>query len=361
MNLFDLVKRPDRSVLWSGEQGQALTLTTARGTQRGVVLPPASTLTLANAQELTALWVLADDLGWAVLRRQGEPVLPRLTLQLHRPVVCEVSVRVSAGPGDLDLIGLRLDWPHELVAADTYSLSLHNPGTEPMTLVCGPLIKMPRHLLPYARGVGVEVGPGLRPMVLPSKLVDVSYVEEQDPHAWLSLYNKSGDKPGLPAPHILSRYVRGSATTLTGVRPGSLDFVFSNHVFEHLPNPLQVLRNWHHCLRPGGMILGVVPDPRYTFDCRQPATTLHEATEAESAGGHEVTAASYERWCRHTEPRHTPHDLMRRGYSIHVSFFTPESFRWTVQALQERGWFDRVFVYTATNHKDFAFALRRAP
>ena len=199
MNLFDLVKRPDRSVLWSGEQGQALTLTTARGTQRGVVLPPASTLTLANAQELTALWVLADDLGWAVLRRQGEPVLPRLTLQLHRPVVCEVSVRVSAGPGDLDLIGLRLDWPHELVAADTYSLSLHNPGTEPMTLVCGPLIKMPRHLLPYARGVGVEVGPGLRPMVLPSKLVDVSYVEETEVTSILSiLYAADSGKQHQP-------------------------------------------------------------------------------------------------------------------------------------------------------------------
>ena len=65
-------------------------------------------------------------------------------------------------------------------------------------------------------------------------------------------------------------------------------------------------------------------------------------------------------WKCWTEPKHTPEDLIRRGYSIHVNYFTPESFRSAARVLEERGWFDRVFVYTAPNHKDFAFALRRS-
>lgn len=361
MNLFDLVKRPDRAVRVVGEPVRAETVTLRDGPHRAIVLPPGTVLRLAEAQEFTSLWTLGADLGWSVLRPAGKtPALPALRLVLLRPKPQTVSVPLLPGLGDEQALMLRVDWPSQIVAAEAFDLELENPGPGPLTLLCGPLVNMRRHLMPHARGIGVEVGPGLRPYVLPATGVEVSYVEEQDPREWLNLYNKTGDKPSLPEPHILKRYVRGSAVKLEGVKPGSLDFVFSNHVFEHLPNPLQVLQNWHRALRPGGMVLGVTPDPRYTFDCRQPPTTLHEALQSEAAGGHAVTRAQLERWCRYTEPRHNPDDLVRRGYSIHVSFFTPESFRWTAHALQERGWFDRVFVNTAPNHKDFAFALRRS-
>ena len=230
-----------------------------------------------------------------------------------------------------------------------------------MELLVGPLVNMREHLLPLARGTGVEVGPGLRPQVLPKPGVDVSYIEQEDPREWLNLYNKTGERPTLPPEDLLKRYVRASAVALGGIADRSLDFIFSNHVFEHLPNPLGVLTNWLTALRPGGLVLGVVPDPRYTFDCRQPVMTTDEALAEEVIGGHDVNLAKYERWCRYTEPRHRPDSLIKRGYSIHVNFFTPETFRSTMAVLEARGVIDRVFVFTARNHKDFAFALRKVP
>jgi hypothetical protein len=45
-------------------------------------------------------------------------------------------------------------------------------------------------------------------------------------------------------------------------------------VLEQLINPIQVIENWAQKLRPGGVIAGVVPDLRYTFDLRQPPSTV---------------------------------------------------------------------------------------
>lgn len=164
----------------------------------------------------------------------------------------------------------------------------------------------------------------------------------------------------MPPEHLLARYRVGSAVELETIETGSLDFVFSNHVFEHLANPVQVMSNWLSRLKPGGAILGVVPDPRYTFDCRQPPTTLSEALAEEHAGGHEISRSKYVRWCQLTEPRHTPDALIKRGYSIHVNYFTPEGFQALADLIKDRGLISRSFVTSAPNNKDFAFAFWKA-
>jgi SAM-dependent methyltransferase len=361
MNLFDLVKRPDRAVAITGDRPRAETVQMADGkTVRSVVLPVGCTVTLHDAHEFTTWWNLSQDLGWAVPAASGAAPKPRLELQVKSPTAQRLKVGVRASSGEQGVCNLAFDWPTECVTAARFDLHIRNPEDRPLSIFCGPQVNMRQRLLPFARGRGLEVGPGLRPVILPSKEVDISYLEEQDPADWLNLYNKTGDKPAMPEPAVLARYRKGSAVRLEGVAPGSLDFIFSSHVFEHLSNPVQVLANWRQALRPGGMILAVVPDPRYTFDIRQAPTTLHEALLQESAGGHEVSHAQLERWCRFTEPRHTPADLLKRGYSIHVNFFTPESFASTAHALKERGWFDQASVFSAPNHKDFAFALRVA-
>lgn len=47
---------------------------------------------------------------------------------------------------------------------------------------------------------------------------------------------------------------------------GTLDYLCSSHVLEHLPDPLAALHEWHRVLRPGGWLYLVVPDQRFTFD-----------------------------------------------------------------------------------------------
>jgi SAM-dependent methyltransferase len=252
---------------------------------------------------------------------------------------------------------LEFRWPLYMASIESYDLVVANHGAVPVKLVVGPAIDMRSYVLPYAVGTGVEVGPGLRPHVLPSDRTDVSYIEQQHPHEWLRMYNHRAEKPSMPAENVLARYRVGSAVQLETAQAGSLDFVFSNHVFEHLANPVQVLTNWLSRLKPGGAILGVIPDPRYTFDCRQAPTTLDEALAEEQNGGHEIPRAKYERWCRFTEPRHTPEGLIERGYSIHVNYFTPEGFQALADLLKTRGQIARSFVATAPNNKDFAFAM----
>jgi SAM-dependent methyltransferase len=55
---------------------------------------------------------------------------------------------------------------------------------------------------------------------------------------------------------------------------GSLDYVASSHLIEHIANPIRALLEWHRVLKPGGFIWMVVPDRRETFDRKRERTPL---------------------------------------------------------------------------------------
>lgn len=357
MNLFDLVKRPDRAVEIVRGDVEAVQGQVAGISRRYVRLGAGSAVQIRGAQEMSALKILSSDLGWSALAESRGTA--KLNVSLLSPQGRSVSVVVA------ELANVRADtpeqlefrWPIYMASLASYDIVVSNIGAVPIKLLVGPAIDMRSYVLPYAVGTGVEVGPGLRPHVLPSDITDVSYVEQQDPREWLKVYNHSAEKPPMPPDDVLGRYRIGTAVELETVPAGTLDFVFSNHVFEHLANPVQVMKNWLSRLKPGGAILGVIPDPRYTFDCRQPPTTLDEVVVEEQLGGHEIARSKYVRWCQFTEPRHTPEGLIGRGYSIHVNYFTPEGFKGLADLLEGRGLISRSFLATAPNNKDFAFAM----
>ncbi len=64
------------------------------------------------------------------------------------------------------------------------------------------------------------------------------------------------------------------ATELATMASESYDFVLSSHVLEHIANPIKALKEWTRVLRPGGILLLVVPHKDGTFDHRRPTTTL---------------------------------------------------------------------------------------
>ncbi len=51
-------------------------------------------------------------------------------------------------------------------------------------------------------------------------------------------------------------------------RNGTIDFIVSLHMLEHMPDPVAVVRHWLDLLKPGGGIGIVVPDWRYSWDSR---------------------------------------------------------------------------------------------
>ncbi len=73
---------------------------------------------------------------------------------------------------------------------------------------------------------------------------------------------------------------------------GTLDYLCSSHVLEHLPDPLAALHEWHRVLRPGGWLYLVVPDQRYTFD--HPRATTPSAHLLEDFAHGRTAAGSLE-------------------------------------------------------------------
>src|SRR5262245_41633704 len=64
MNLFDLVKRKDRSLHWIGGGGEPVSLKWTGGTQRGVRFEPHTKLRIADAHAFTCLKVRPLNIGW---------------------------------------------------------------------------------------------------------------------------------------------------------------------------------------------------------------------------------------------------------------------------------------------------------
>jgi SAM-dependent methyltransferase len=359
MNLFDLINRRDRSVAFDQDRVVAVVRETAIGNHRFVDLAADASIHISSAHQFSVLSTLTANLGWSIATEQTSTTPLSLTADCGLPGRHRVPIPLHFAPAERGWREISIDWPSQMALAEAFDLTL-TAGPAKVSLVIGPAINFKRKLLAFAQGRGIEVGPGITPQALPSEMVDVTYIEAQDPREWRSLYLAKGAASSLPPDEILARYRRASACELDGIERDSLDFIFSSHVFEHLSNPLQVLCNWFAALRPGGLVLSVVPDARFCFDCRQRVTTLAEALHDEQVGGHAIEVSKYERWCEFTNPNHKVEKLIATGYSIHVSFFTPEALRPLLEELRRRGIIDHFSMLAARNHKDFGFLARKS-
>jgi predicted SAM-dependent methyltransferase len=61
-------------------------------------------------------------------------------------------------------------------------------------------------------------------------------------------------------------------TDLSVIKPETYDLLLSSHSLEHIANPIKALKEWLRVLKKGGVLLVILPDSRYTFDCKRPIT-----------------------------------------------------------------------------------------
>lgn len=64
------------------------------------------------------------------------------------------------------------------------------------------------------------------------------------------------------------------ATDLKEVPDSAYDFALSCHSLEHVANPIKAVMEWKRVLKPGGLLILVLPEKVNTFDSNRPYTTL---------------------------------------------------------------------------------------
>jgi SAM-dependent methyltransferase len=52
----------------------------------------------------------------------------------------------------------------------------------------------------------------------------------------------------------------GNAQDTDAFRPGTLDFIHSSHLLEHVADPYATIAHWLTLLKPGGYLISIVPD-----------------------------------------------------------------------------------------------------
>lgn len=128
------------------------------------------------------------------------------------------------------------------------------------------------------RGDGLEIGALHNPFPLPPSARALT-VDRFDRARLAQIYTDV-EIGTIVAPDVVA-----DAHTLKGLDDGSFDFVVASHVIEHLHNPIRAVEAWLRVLRPGGRLLLVVPDCRYTFDKGRPLTPFtHLVWDYESEG-----------------------------------------------------------------------------
>lgn len=135
-----------------------------------------------------------------------------------------------------------------------------------------------------ASGRGLEISPGAAPLLLREAAADLVYCDKVGGEAWKSVYGGRGDM-------VNSDVVLGDRNLEEIFPDQDFDYIVSSHVLEHIPDFIGFFKSAEIILKPGGDLVMLVPDKRYTFDVlRRPSSV----DQIESAHNQKLTHPSRE-------------------------------------------------------------------
>ncbi len=179
-------------------------------------------------------------------------------------------------------------------------------------------------------GEGVEIGALASPLWLPPGAA-VLFVDKFD-YEKLCAHNPDVPREAIRRPDVVC-----DTDTLDGLPSGRFDFLIACHVLEHAHDPIRALLAWHRVLKPGGRVLCILPDARYTFDRGRPLTTVeHLLWDFENAGterkrlsdlGHIAECNQNMHGLDAESAVHLALRILHDSYDTHFHVWTYDSFR----------------------------------
>jgi SAM-dependent methyltransferase len=136
------------------------------------------------------------------------------------------------------------------------------------------------HLARWLTGSGLELGPGHIPFEGVDRL-QVTYVDRWKPDRIRELFPELPEDATYPEIDVFADF---DADGLQAFADDSQDFVICSHVLEHLAAPLALMQEMDRVLRPGGMLILLLPDRRRTFDRYRASTSLEHLAREHRAG-----------------------------------------------------------------------------
>ena len=185
----------------------------------------------------------------------------------------------------------------------------------------------------YLRGYGIELGAMTAPVDVRgvNAIREVRYVDRHKKADLIELFPELAQQKD----DIVEADV--TCDISCGLKPfenASVDFVIANHIIEHLPDPLLLMREIWRVLRSEGRCYLAVPDKRYTFDRERPNTSLRHLLVDHLRRVRAVDDTHLEEFIRLCDKRPIPREPaqrraffeMHRQRSIHVHVWDEQTF-----------------------------------
>ena len=188
--------------------------------------------------------------------------------------------------------------------------------------------------LKYIAGTGIEIGALHAPLSVDRKKANVLYVDrlaQQDLYAQYPEFKKYD---------IVAADIIDNGDELATIPDNAYDFCISNHVLEHLEDPIKALNNWMRILKTKGLLFLSIPLPYNIVDKNRQPTAISHIVEDYGLMARDRDAYAKQRhnhfldFVRSTNLSESANEafinsrtseLMGMDYSIHFHVFSEET------------------------------------
>ena len=127
---------------------------------------------------------------------------------------------------------------------------------------------------------GLEIGPLTDPLIVTEDLQGQGEIFYLDHLSTDELKEKYADDCSVDVKKIIPvDIVCRDGDLVAAIAEYKFDYVVASHVIEHVPNLLQFLQDVEKTIRPGGRLILIIPDKRFTFDLNRPITSFGSVLE----------------------------------------------------------------------------------